>query len=81
MSIMKRKEDLPLTPGTRFEKVGLWGSVWTVEDVFRPHGLPNHARLVETNSGRRMTVAESVLRDPECFAAAGVATRFGDIER
>ena len=71
MSLLKRKDDLPLAPGTRFEKVGLWGSNWTVEEVFRPAGLPNHARLVETTSGRRMTVAESVLRDPDCFAALG----------
>lgn len=64
-----RKPRTVLEPGNRFEKVGMWGSVWTVEAIFQPAGLPHHARLVDTNTGRRMTVAESVLRDPDCFAA------------
>ena len=72
MSLLKRKDDPPLAPGTRFKKVGQWGSVWTVEEVFLPLGLPHHARLVDINTGRRMTVAGSVLRDPDCFAALGI---------
>ena len=72
MILLKRKDDPPLAPGTRFEKIGLWGSVWTVEEVFLPPGLPHHARLVDSNTGRRMTVAESVLRNPDCFAALGI---------
>ncbi|WP_145980686.1 hypothetical protein [Magnetospirillum sp. ME-1] len=67
-----RKPNTALEPGNRFEKVGLWGSVWTVEEIFQPPGLPHHARLVDINTGRRMTVAESVLRDPDCFAALGI---------
>ena len=63
-----------LEPGNSFEKVGLWGSVWTVEKVFQPPGLPHHARLVDQNTGRRMTVAESVLRDPDCFATLGIVS-------
>ncbi len=63
-----------LEPGNRFEKVGLWGSVWTVEEVCQPPGLPHHVRLVDIKTGRRMTVAESALRDPDCFAALGTTS-------
>ena len=51
------------TVGSRFEKIGSWGSSWTVEAVLNPMGLPDHARLVETTTGRTMTVAVSVLGD------------------
>ena len=65
--MLKRKDRQSVTAGTRFEKVGLWGAVWTVEEVFQPPGLPPHVRLVESINGRRMTVAEAVLFDPETF--------------
>jgi hypothetical protein len=67
-----RKAITVLEPGNRFEKLGLWASVWTVEEVFQPPGLPQHARLVDSNTGRYMTVAQSVLHDPNCFAALGI---------
>jgi len=67
MSLLKRKDRSPVTVGARFEKVGLWGAEWTVEEVFQPPGLPPHVRLVESINGRRMTVAEAVLFDPDTF--------------
>lgn len=70
MTLLKRKDRLPVAAGARFEKVGLWGAVWTVEEVFHPQGLPAHVRLSETINGRLMTVAESVLHDPDVFRAA-----------
>ena len=62
---------MPVVTGTKFEKLGLWDSVWIVEEVFHRAGLPPHVRLLQTSCGRRMTVAESVLHDPMMFRPCG----------
>ena len=65
---MLRTKPPPSFPlGARFEKIGLWGSVWTVEEIFHRAGLPPHVRLIHAATGRHMTVAESALRDPIAF--------------
>jgi hypothetical protein len=64
-----RKRGSPPTEGNRFGKVGTQGSVWTVEEIIQPRGLPSHVRLVDACSGRQMTVAASVLADPDRFVS------------
>jgi hypothetical protein len=47
--------------------VGATAAIWTVEALFQPVGLPQHTRLVDDTTGRQMTVAVSVLADPDRF--------------
>jgi hypothetical protein len=71
MAVLRRDKSPVATVGSRFEKTGSWASSWTVEAVLSPQGLPSHARLVETTTGRCMTVAVSVLGDPSRFTPQG----------
>ncbi len=57
-----------VAPGDVFRKVGAYGGDWTVERVFDYPDIPRHVRLVERAGSRAMTVAASMLFDPECFA-------------
>ena len=68
--MLGRRSTKPVDIGDRFEKVGQSRSVWTVEDVLARPGLPPHARLSDPVTGRFMTVAESILHDPDVFRAA-----------
>lgn len=54
-------------PGDIFRKIGTYGANWVVERLFDYPDIPRHARLVDQGSGRTMTVAVSMLLDPECF--------------
>lgn len=57
-----------VAPGDIFRKVGTYGGEWVVERVFDYPDIPRHVRLVERNGKRAMTVAASMLFDPENFA-------------
>ncbi len=65
--MLKRNIPPAVNVGSRFEKAGMWGSYWTIEAIFNPMGLPSHVRLVEAATGRKMTVAASVLTDSSRF--------------
>ncbi len=54
-------------PGDIFRKIGTYGANWVVERLFDYPDIPRHARLVDQGSGRTMTVAVSMLLDPEAF--------------
>ena len=54
-------------PGDIFRKIGTYGANWVVERLFDYPDIPRHARLVDQGSGRTMTVAFSMLLDPEAF--------------
>lgn len=56
-----------VAPGDTFRKIGTYGGDWIVERVFDYPDIPRHVRLVERNGARAMTVAASMLFDPECF--------------
>ncbi|OAN50201.1 hypothetical protein A6A04_01985 [Paramagnetospirillum marisnigri] len=58
-------------PGQIFRKIGTYGADWRVERVFDYPDIPRHVRLVDQGSGRVMTVALSMLLDPEMFQRTG----------
>jgi len=54
-------------PGDVFRKVGTYGGNWTVDRIFDYPDIPRHVRLVERAGSRAMTVAATLLLDPEAF--------------
>lgn len=60
-----------VAPGDIFRKAGTYGGDWVVERVFDYPDIPRHVRLVERTGARAMTVAVSMLFDPDCFTAVG----------
>lgn len=68
MSFFSRKrEGDGICPGDVFHKIGTYGANWVVERLFDYPDIPRHARLVDSGSGRTMTVAVSMLQDPDVF--------------
>jgi hypothetical protein len=55
--------------GSRFAKADSRRSVWIVEALLHPAGLPDHVCLIEQTTSRRMTIAASVLLDRGHFTA------------
>ncbi len=60
-----RGEDV--RPGDIFRKAGTYGGEWRVEAVFDYPDIPRHARLVQISGARVLTVAVSLLFDPNAF--------------
>jgi hypothetical protein len=54
--------------GDVFRKIGTYGADWVVERLIDYPDIPRHARLIDQGSGRTMTVAVSMLLDPDAFA-------------
>ncbi|MDO8607930.1 MAG: hypothetical protein Q7R40_15455 [Phaeospirillum sp.] len=68
MSLFSRNRGaVTVQPGDIFRKIGTYGANWVVERLFDYPDIPPHARLVDQGSGRTMTVAVSMLLDPESF--------------
>jgi hypothetical protein len=65
----RRARGTEVAPGDIFRKNGTYGGDWVVDRVFDYPDIPRHVRLVERNGSRAMTVAASMLFDPDCFAA------------
>lgn len=72
MSLFSRRPGVDsVQPGDMFRKIGTYGADWVVERLIEYPDIPRHARLVDQGSGRTMTVAVSILLDPEAFVAVG----------
>lgn len=69
----RRARGTEVAPGDVFRKAGTYGGEWVVERVFDYPDIPRHVRLVERNGARAMTVAASMLTDPENFTPLGLA--------
>lgn len=69
----RRARNTEAAPGDVFRKAGAYGGEWVVERVFDYADIPRHVRLVERNGARTMTVAASMLADPENFIPVGLA--------
>lgn len=69
----RRARGTEVAPGDVFRKVGTYGGEWVVDRVFDYPDIPRHVRLVERNGARAMTVAASMLADPDSFTAIGLA--------
>lgn len=68
MSLFGRRSRGPeVTPGDIFRKTGTYGGDWVVQRVFDYPDIPRHVRLVERNGSRAMTVAATILFDPNSF--------------
>ena len=65
----RRARGTEVAPGDVFRKAGTYGGDWVVERVFDYPDIPRHVRLVEKNGARAMTVAASMLFDPENFTS------------
>jgi hypothetical protein len=63
----RRARGTEVAPGDVFRKAGTYGGEWVVERVFDYADIPRHVRLVEKNGARAMTVAASMLFDPESY--------------
>ncbi len=61
-----------VAPGDIFRKAGTYGGEWVVERIFDYPDIPRHVRMVERNGARAMTVAVSMLFDPDCFTAVSM---------
>lgn len=69
MSLFSRnKDNAGPQPGDVYRKLGTYGADWVVERIFDYADIPRHVRLIARGSGRTMTVAASMLMDPEAFA-------------
>lgn len=68
----RRARGTDVAPGDVFRKAGTYGGDWVVERVFDYPDIPRHVRLVERNGARAMTVAASMLFDPDCFTAVAL---------
>lgn len=64
----RRTRGAEVSPGDIFRKAGTYGGDWVVERVFDYPDIPRHVRLVERQGARAMTVAVSMLFDPDCFS-------------
>lgn len=69
----RRTRGVEVTPGDVFRKAGTYGGDWIVERVFDYPDIPRHVRMVEKSGARAMTVAASMLFDPECFTPVSQA--------
>ncbi|MBC7954003.1 MAG: hypothetical protein H7Z12_19565 [Rhodospirillaceae bacterium] len=69
----RRARGTEVAPGDVFRKAGTYGGEWVVERVFDYPDIPRHVRLVERNGARAMTVAASMLADPESFTPLRLA--------
>lgn len=69
----RRARGTEVAPGDVFRKVGTYGGEWVVDRVFDYPDIPRHVRLVERNGARAMTVAASMLADPDNFTAISLA--------
>lgn len=68
MSLFSRSRGAQtVQPGDVFRKIGTYGADWVLERVIEYPDIPPHARLIDQGSGRTMTVAISMLLDPDCF--------------
>ncbi|RAU21691.1 hypothetical protein CU669_11995 [Paramagnetospirillum kuznetsovii] len=68
MSLFFGNRGVPeIASGDVFRKIGTYGADWVVERLFDYPDIPRHARLIDQGSGRTMTVAVSMLLDPEMF--------------
>lgn len=67
----RRARGSDVAPGDIFRKAGTYGGDWVVERVFDYPDIPRHVRMVERQGARAMTVAVSMLFDPECFTPVG----------
>jgi hypothetical protein len=65
----RRKGSDEVRVGDVFRKAGTYGGEWIVERMFEYPDIPPHARLVERTGSRTMTVAVSLLRDPDSFTS------------
>lgn len=63
----RRSRGNDVSPGDVFRKAGTYGGEWVVDRVFDYPDIPRHVRMVERQGTRAMTVAASMLLDPECF--------------
>ncbi len=59
--MFRRKPAFTVARGDRFEKLGNRPSAWIVEEFVERSDHPPHVRLVEEATGRRATVAVSML--------------------
>lgn len=66
----RRSRGNEVAPGDIFRKAGTYGGDWVVDRVFDYPDIPRHVRLIERNGKRTMTVAVSMLFDPESFTPA-----------
>ena len=69
----RRARGTEVAPGDVYRKAGTYGGEWVVERVFDYPDIPRHVRLVERNGARAMTVAASMLADPESFTPLSLA--------
>ncbi|MBX9635383.1 MAG: hypothetical protein K2X44_10435 [Magnetospirillum sp.] len=69
----RRARGTEVAPGDVFRKVGTYGGEWVVERIFDYPDIPRHVRLVERTGARAMTVAISMLSDPENFQPVSFA--------
>jgi hypothetical protein len=67
MVFPRRTSTEAVQSGDVFRKVGTYSGEWVVERIFEYPDIPPHVRLVERTSGRAMTVAASILSDPDHF--------------
>lgn len=58
---LRRKNVFTVARGDRFEKLGNRPSAWVVEEFVERPDHPLHVRLMEEATGRRATVAVSML--------------------
>ena len=58
---LRRKHAFSVARGDRFEKLGNRPSAWIVEEFVERPDHPPHVRLMEEATGRRATVAVSML--------------------
>lgn len=69
----RRARGTDVAPGDVFRKVGTYGGDWVVDRVFDYPDIPRHVRMVERQGSRAMTVAVSMLSDPDCFTPVAQA--------
>jgi hypothetical protein len=65
-------------PGDIFRKLGTYRMEWVVDKIFDYSDIPSHARLTERNGSRTMTVAVTMLLDPDAFVAVGSVAPVGN---
>ncbi len=69
MNFLKRKSrGSGVAPGDVFLKVGTYSGQWVVQRILEYPDIPPHARLVERNGTRAITMALTALLDPSNFS-------------